>query len=60
MFCFVLETDKMLTWETLENVDSGHDLYFDLFGWAGVGQILQSFAAAIGILVQAACSCYGP
>ncbi len=34
----------MLTWETLENVYSGHDLYFDLFGWVEVGQIVQPWS----------------
>lgn len=43
-------------WEMMENVNSGHDLYFDLFGWVEVGRKFWSFVAATGIFVKAVCS----
>ena len=49
----------MKKWESLKNVNSGHDLYFDFFGWVEVGQISQRFAAAMGILVRSVSGIFG-
>ena len=49
----------MFTWETLENVNSVPNLFFDTNVGKKVGQIFWPFAAALSILVQAVCSRYG-
>ena len=50
----------MSPWDILKSINSGHDLYCDLFvSRMEVGQILLPFVAAMGILVQAACGRYG-
>ena len=47
-FFFIRKKDTMLTWNTCKNVNSGHDIYFDLFGWVEIGQILQPFLDCFG------------
>ena len=47
------EHTTVLKWEIiLEITNSGYGIYFDLFGWAEVGQILRPLMAAMGILVE--------